>query len=89
MAGTVIRNRRYKDRTWLVPVPTQPFTTPRVCVACGIRHDMKTLHLRMDSAGETMVSDGVLALLEAGSVSSSYEIVARLDDPPPLTVGGN
>lgn len=53
----------------------RPYPVPYLCPACGEAHRFKTYHLRLDAAGEVVVSDTI------------YERLAELDGLPLKTVG--
>lgn len=72
-AGTVIVVRD-------ITRPLAPHTN--VCGYCGIPHDCKTYHLRLDEDGTDMVSVGVWNQLQRLVDNGGFRLVSHHPEPP-------
>ena len=95
MAGYTIRHALDRNCVRLVPIMSKPIpVAPNhivpICPTGHVHHPVKTLHLWLGPAGECMISEGVLELLQ-GRVEGmdGFVLESVTDKPPPLRVGRN
>jgi hypothetical protein len=88
MPGIRIRVNQPHLGLVLVPVPTKPIPNADPCPTCRVSHNVKTVHLWLNSESVCLVSEGVLAdLRTAGLEAHKIEIMDEVKNPPPLHFG--
>jgi hypothetical protein len=65
----------------------KPYEVPHDCPTCKVQHFNKSIHLRLDSEGDVIVTEGVYEMLlrEVGLAGMTAE--NRVDKPPPMRIG--
>ncbi len=69
-------------RLFIVRDLSRPLEPGDRCVTCGVPHEAKTYHLRMDADGTTIVSTGVWERFLAMPDHGGFETVNVVADPP-------
>lgn len=78
-----------RNVVYVVPIMTRPLNPPHDCPSCLVAHPVKCVHLLLDDTGSTVVSAGVLALLQEAGIGPGTDLqqAGTLVNPPPLNMG--
>lgn len=83
MPGVRLTHARLRGGTLVVEHPRIRYVVPYHCLVCGIRHERKTYHLRLDGEGAVIVSETVLEhLREIGLEALGLRVENEVRRPP-------
>lgn len=71
---------------YVVETP-QEYPVPYNCPACGVQHDRKAIHLRLDSNGDVIVSQQVYEALLTVPTMAGLVLENEVSNPPDLFIG--
>lgn len=85
MGGIRLHHPTLAGVMFVVELP-KPYPDPYQCPTCGKLHERKSIHLRLDSGGNVIVSSTVFERLREVFLAG-MEVAGEVANPPPLLVG--
>jgi hypothetical protein len=65
---------------------SRPYTVPFLCSMCGVAHEYKTYHIKVDSVGDAVVSGEILDRLKELEDNGGWEILGVELNPEPIVL---
>jgi len=87
-AGVRLLHRKLRGVMLVLPHPTQRYKVPYLCPACGVTHERKTYHLRLDGEGAVIVSKEVFERLREMGLPD-LQVMNEVQKPPSQTIQVN
>lgn len=65
---------------------SRKYQLPFLCAMCGIAHEYKTYHIRVDSVGDAVVSGEILGRLQELEDNGGWKILGVEHNPEPIVL---
>lgn len=84
MAGVRIQHPTERNCTFTLVDASRPYVAPVSCALCGLVHQWKTYHFRLDETGAAIVSREIIQRLQRLPGNGGFAIANEVRKPPAI-----